>query len=282
MCEGEICGNKWMHRYCAGVPTTHYKVLEKSPSPFYCYLCTQQKQAAVIEEMRGTIASLTTEVVELRATLESQKATNFTQTTNLEDGSRTNGRSWSEVVRRGNRPNARNSRRPPRRSQANGNHQASSNNSRNNQNQSKKPPSNWIRVDRARKIWGTLKSCTVASVKSAISRVCKNDTVNVKRKLKTGAQTRWWYVLHDSEEALASLESKWEQLEVQTSWKLTKCYMPQFACENGDEPAPTNETGDQVQTTPTGQSLDHDTHIANDPSQTQESTFLEGETAVVS
>ena len=87
MCKGKICGNKWMHCYCAGVPTTHYKVLEKSPAPFYCYLCIQQKQAAVIEEMRGTIASLTTEVVEFRATLESQKATNFTQTTNLEDGS---------------------------------------------------------------------------------------------------------------------------------------------------------------------------------------------------
>ena len=119
-------------------------------------------------------------------------------------------------------------------------------------------------------------------MKSAISRVCKNDTVNVKRKLKTGAQTRWWFVLHDRKEALASLESKWEQLEVQTSWKLAKCYMPQFACENGEELAPANETGDQMQTTPTGQSLDHDTHIANDPSQTQENTFLVGETAVVS
>ena len=42
------------------------------------------------------------------------------------------------------------------------------------------------------------------------------------------------------------------------------------------------EFNDQVQTTPTGQNLDHDTHIANDPSQTQENTFLEGETAVVS
>ena len=111
-------------------------------------------------------------------------------------------------------------------------------------------------------------------MKSAISRVC-NDTVNVKRKLKTGEQTRW-FVLHDSEEALTSLESKWEQLEVQTSWKLVKCYMPQF-----DDQTPANETSDQVQTTPTSQSLDHDTNTANDPSQTQENTFIEGGTAVV-
>ena len=278
MCEGEACGNKWMHRYCAGVPTTHYKLLENSPSPYYCYLCAQLKQTATIEEMKGTIASLSAEIVELRAALESQKATNeSTQTTtsNVEDGSRTNGRSWSEVVRRGNRPRARNSKRPPRTSQANGNHRATPSNSRGNQ--TKKTPSNWIKVNGARKIWGTLKSCTVASVKSAISRVCNNDTVNVKRKLKTGEQTRWWFVLHDSEEALTSLESKWEQLEVQTSWKLVKCYMPQF-----EDQTPANETSDQVQTTPTNQSQDHDTNTANDPSQIQENTFLEGETAVVS
>ena len=72
MCKGEICSNKWMHRYCAGVLTTHYKLLEESPEPFCCYLCVQLKHAALVEEMKSTIASLTTEVVELRATLESE------------------------------------------------------------------------------------------------------------------------------------------------------------------------------------------------------------------
>ena len=158
MCKGDICANGWMHRYCAGMPTTHYKVLEKSPAPFNCYLCSQQKQTATIEKMRSTIASLTAEVVELRAALESQKATGSTQTTtSLRSGSQTgNGRSWSEVVRRGNQANTHTSRRPPRRTQAS-NRQNSSNNSRkNNENQTKKAPSNWIKVDGARKIWGTL------------------------------------------------------------------------------------------------------------------------------
>ena len=92
---------------------------------------------------------------------------------------------------------------------------------------------NWVKVDGARKIWGMLKSCTTASVKFAIFRICKNTTVKVKRKYKTdsrttGVQSRWWFVLHDSEEALTSLESTWEQLALQTSWKLANCYMPQF------------------------------------------------------
>ena len=73
-------------------------------------------------------------------------------------------------------------------------------------------PSNWVKVAGARKVWGKFKSCTAASVKSAITRVYKSNTLKVKRKNKTvgsaqGIQTRWWFILHDSEEALVSLES---------------------------------------------------------------------------
>ena len=218
------------------------------------------------------------------------KETTQTKAT-LESGSQTNGRSWSEVVRRGNRSNTMTSTRPPRRIQAS-NRQRSSNSRSNNQNQPKKPPGNWIKVDGARKIWGTLRSCTAASVKSAISRVCKNDTVKVKRKFKTGVQTRWWFVLHDSEAVLASLESNWGQLEVQTSWKLVNCYMPQFACEKGDDQASTTKAGDQMQTSqsqtsPTEQSLDRDTYEAGDQMQTSQSQIppteqsLDGDTHVV-
>ena len=73
MYEGEICANKWIHRYCAGVPTSHYKLLEKSPEPFHCYFCAQSKQMATVEEMKNTITALTAEIVELRAALQSQK-----------------------------------------------------------------------------------------------------------------------------------------------------------------------------------------------------------------
>ena len=70
MCEGEVCGNKWMHRHCAGVSTAHYQLLEKSPDPFHCYLCMQLKHVAIVEEMKTAITNLTAEVAELCAALQ--------------------------------------------------------------------------------------------------------------------------------------------------------------------------------------------------------------------
>ena len=244
MCEGETCGNKWIHRYCAGVSTAHYKLLETSPSPYYCCLCTQLKQAAIIEEMRGTIASLTAEVVELRATIESRKAANESvQTTNsnVEDSSRTNGRSWSNVVRRGNRSKARNSKRPP---EANGNHQASSSSSVK------------IKIEGKRKIWGTWPTTSVSAVKNAIKGITKQDEVSVKRKYKTvrsgrGNSTRvskWWFILNGREELLEKLDEKWSAVKMQTNWSLEPVFCFNEGLTQGDQPdVPSNSTPDLSQ-----------------------------------
>ena len=181
-----------------------------------------------------------------------------------------NGRPWSEVVRRGSRRGQGSQSTRTTRS-TNNSHRPRSNGdattqSETNQENRLTKPSNWMKVAGARKVWGTLKSCTAASVKSAITRVCKNNTLKIKRKNKTvgsahGIQTQWWYVLHDSEEALVSLESNWEQLALQTSWRLTPCYKPEFdnqeasntvnheAAENltgNDTPSPTSATHEQT------------------------------------
>lgn len=247
MCEGETCGNKWMHRYCAGVSTAHYKLLETSPSPYYCCLCTQLKQAAIIEEMRGTIASLTAEVIELRATIESRKATRESmQTTNsnVEDSSRTNGRSWSEVVRRGNRSKARNSKRSPR-AMANGNHQASSSSS-----------SAKIKIEGKRKIWGTWPTTSVSAVKNAIKGITKLDEVSVKRKYKTARSGRgnsarvskWWFILNGREELLKKLDEKWSTVKLQTNWTLEPVFCFDEGSTQEDQPdVPSNTIADLSQ-----------------------------------
>ena len=67
LCEGEESCNKWMHRYCAGVSVKHYESLGESPLPFNCSICTQRKQAIVINELKSTIAVLRAEIVELSA-----------------------------------------------------------------------------------------------------------------------------------------------------------------------------------------------------------------------
>ena len=81
LCEGDGSCNKWMHRYCAGVSTSHYESL-----------CVQQKQAAMIDKMKSTIAALTAESGELRTALQSA-------TVRAEVGSN-NSTAWSKVVRR--------------------------------------------------------------------------------------------------------------------------------------------------------------------------------------
>ena len=36
---------------------------------------------------------------------------------------------------------------------------------------------------------------------------------------------RWWFIIHDTEEVLTNLESKWNLLKLQTLWELEPCYM---------------------------------------------------------
>ena len=84
-------------------------------------------------------------------------------------------------------------------------------------------------VPGARHIWGTLRTCTVPTVVNSIARLTNvgDNVLKVKRKFKTGIDgkvTRWWYVIHAEEACLQQLESEWQKVEVQTSWKLEPCY----------------------------------------------------------
>ena len=85
-----------------------------------------------------------------------------------------------------------------------------------------------------RRVWGTMKSCTPSAVKGAIVRLVSNqlvpsiDSIIVKRKYRrtTDNQLRWWFLLFMPEEALQKLEMAWEQVTIQTSWKLEPCMAP--------------------------------------------------------
>ena len=37
---------------------------------------------------------------------------------------------------------------------------------------------------------------------------------------------RWWFLLKASEEVLELLESNWDPVQIQTSWKLEQCTKP--------------------------------------------------------
>ena len=53
----------------------------------------------------------------------------------------------------------------------------------------------------------------------------------------------WWYVVHAKESVLSDLETKWDQVNVQTGWKLELCFMaestpsPLVEAETEQQPA---------------------------------------------
>ena len=105
----------------------------------------------------------------------------------------------------------------------------------------KNRPAEKVRVQGARWVWGTLKLTTPSSLKSAIFKFCPANSIQIKRKTvcdKGGEVRRWWFVVHAPEEVLVTLDAVWEQLKLQTGWKLEPCFKPSFRAIP-DSPSPT-------------------------------------------
>ena len=90
---------------------------------------------------------------------------------------------------------------------------------------------NLVKVVGARKIWGTLKACSPTTISSTISKLLPSGNklrLRVKRKTKeVGPRAVWWLVVHGPEADLLVLEKEWEKVNIQTSWVLEPCYMPE-------------------------------------------------------
>jgi len=91
-----------------------------------------------------------------------------------------------------------------------------------------------IQATGVRRVWSTMKSCTPTAVKGTIVRLISNelvpgiDSITVKRKYRrtSNNKLRWLFLLFMPEEALLKLETAWEQVAIQTSWKLEPCMAP--------------------------------------------------------
>ena len=87
-----------------------------------------------------------------------------------------------------------------------------------------------VRVEGARRIWGTHPHATSKTVENAIGRFCNVQELRIKRKTSRNLQTRkssWWFVIHAEESVLRELDDKWDSLNTQTSWVLKPCSKPQ-------------------------------------------------------
>ena len=58
--------NAWIHRQCAGLSQTLYKMLQEGEDPFYCPHCRLSIQENQLQELKSTIDNLTQEVTALK------------------------------------------------------------------------------------------------------------------------------------------------------------------------------------------------------------------------
>ena len=220
-CEGITC-QMWYHRYCAGVPLSHFKDLANSEKPFVCLLCSQDVHKAVVSQLQSEIAalkaeqqahpvhelqsmvrSLVEEVRELKVTVAVLRSSNSNSCLEGVECSDGEGKlPWNVVVSGGKR-GKRLGKGPPGGS---GYKPKGSSNAQKVACQGLAPPSgkatnsnadgpseqghvhrNRIPVKGARKVWGTLRSTTTLAVENALKTLTSINTkgLAVKRKFKT-------------------------------------------------------------------------------------------------
>ena len=100
-----------------------------------------------------------------------------------------------------------------------------------------------VRVEGARRIWGTHPHATTRTVENAIERFCNVQGLRIKRKTSRSVQSRkssWWFVVHADEPVLRELDEKWESLSTQTSWILKPCSKPAEIVDHASNSAETS------------------------------------------
>ena len=256
LCEGEC--KQWVHRCCAGIPVTAFEVLTSSPAPFFCLLCSQRMNESEIAGMKATILLLKQEILEMQKEIRSRKikantvmdtqpplCLNSVQT-QLDalngwsvHGSRhqagdphiSDGEIYEGGVRGGGgRGRGRGGGRGRGASRSGGGGDGATGGERGggglnvSESGAIGDGGRKVKVDGARRVWGTMRVCTEVTVKSVIERCCGIKTVRVRRKTSTRGGQHWWFVLHADEAVLSSLEENWKSVELQTSWKLQLCH----------------------------------------------------------
>ncbi len=110
-------------------------------------------------------------------------------------------------------------------------------------NDGSKPPC--VKVEGARKIWGTLRSTTTVAVANSLKALTTiaPTAFSVKRKFKTAPTNpkkavQWWFVSRGEEHILQQLQDAWDPMHLQTAWKLEPLY--EFSKGAAKSPVPTH------------------------------------------
>ncbi|MDD9818427.1 MAG: hypothetical protein OXU61_09900, partial [Gammaproteobacteria bacterium] len=178
-CEGTC--HCWYHRWCVGVSSVRFQPLSESSEPFLCPACTSQQQQKTIQELQSCVQALTGEILELKAAVCGlQKtvvvgASSATSRETQEEGSAGEGKlPWNIVVSKGR---VKGNRKGDRKNQGSGGtaHIPCTHNP--NSAQSHKHAATGADVKKkevlagVRRVWGTMKACTVPTVIRSITRL---------------------------------------------------------------------------------------------------------------
>ena len=220
LCEGGC--NSDVHRYCAGVTKSHYTELA-SATPFICQFCTLNTYKAIIQQLQTEVEGLKSELASVKTLLKQQQG---------QTQARHDSKSYAAAASqsRGERRTAGKKKKQP----AAGGQLNCESTERVGEPKAllqhatvKNGPR--VRVEGARRVWGTMKHTTTKTIKNAISRFCKIESLSVRRKVRNNPSTQkesWWFVIHADEVLLNELESKWDSVNLQTSWVLQYCSKP--------------------------------------------------------
>ena len=225
-CEGS-CGCN-VHRYCAGVTKLYFDELVKGSIPFVCQYCALNVYKAIVQQLQDEVASLKLELAETKSLCERRSQTHppasYASVASKEPLSKQPAKHGGQKGQKGQRPPAKQpttastgATQPPSRRTAG--------ESRSVNNGVSGPR---VRVDGARRVWGTMSHTTSKSVENVITRCCNLTGLKIRRKIRTAdtGKISWWFVVHADEAVLCELDSKWESVNLQTSWQLQSCSKP--------------------------------------------------------
>lgn len=268
-CEGKC--QRWLHRRCASIGQDLLASLSASDEPFLCLICSYSS-------LQQKVTDLSDEVTRLKATLEDLPKLQETVKTlsnqitalsmrepmsheqHVDTTSSSGTSTYASIAAKAT---LKATQQISHKTKGYASHQATGKPRKHGSNTAKSRPTTTtqrtldnqvqttpaprrqptgasakVRVEGARRIWGTMKITTSGLIKSAISRICSIDSVRVKRKTTTGTIDgkikSWWFIVHGSEEVLKELEQKWNLLHMQTNWKLEPCFMS-LRCDNAGD-----------------------------------------------
>ena len=240
-CEG-ACG-AWFHRYCAGVPLAYFQQLSLSSKPYICVCCFQTSYNEELLGLKSTVKTLQEEIVQLRSALEAKEKQHHVKIsdTNAAFSSKDQGHQIRHTAGRDGRGQTRRGRGRRGSLARDSNRECISGgivgeDIRTSSDCKEEKPLNKVRVDGARRVWGTMQVTTSSSLHSVITKLStvKNESLKIKRKTivnGAGQVTRWWFVIHAPESILKALDSEWIAIQLQTGWKLESCFKPVHASD---------------------------------------------------